>query len=132
MTANLDLRHPQRVLVVEDSVGYAVRLAAFLEEMGHRVWSLAGIDEILGETAVGTSLDLATRETAPLNVQLAFLDHYFISEKHNGATVARELKRRGCPRIVAMSSDVGANQRMMKAGATLALRKIDLAKMLGM
>jgi CheY-like chemotaxis protein len=127
----LELQHPKRTLVIEDSVGFAKRLVEFLEEMGHEVWSLAGVETVTGDGVFGLSLDFETKCTVPLDVDLAFLDHYFVGKSHNGETMTRVLKQRGCGHIVAMSSDAGANLRMMEAGATLALRKRDLARMLG-
>jgi DNA-binding response OmpR family regulator len=121
-----------RVLIVEDRIDLAVRLTEFVSELGHVVVSLAGIAEIDGDCAHGPGLDLSSRVECGLKgFDLAFLDHYFLSERHNGATIAKELSLRGCTCIVAISSDEAANHRMRQQGAHLAVRKADLARMLG-
>lgn len=121
---------PQRILIVEDKVSFAVRLAEFVGEFGHRVTAVLGIREIRVDVAHGLDLNGIPIEFHLRGFDLAFLDYYFLSERHNGLTMTAELATRGCPRIVGMSSEPAANARMLAAGATLAFRKSEIEAIL--
>lgn len=123
---------PRRILVVEDSLVFAAKLVEFLQEFGHEVVALAGIETVENGKAEALALDLESRmEVALHGFDAAFLDCYFVSRRLDGVGLTEELCRIGCGPILAMSSDRSANHRMMKSGATASLLKNDLATMLG-
>jgi len=102
-------RKPRRILVVEDETGLREGLKDRLMELGHRVDAREGAEK--------TDLPF-------LGFDGVFLDNYFISGSLTGVTLTPEL-RRSCPqiRIVAMSSDAGKNEEMLRLGANLAVPK---------
>jgi DNA-binding response OmpR family regulator len=113
------------VLVVEDHLWLLRHLSELCEARGHRVISMLGIADIDGDTATGPSLD-GTETFSLRGVQAVFLDHYFLSNRHNGQTLAKALRRYGNARILGMSSSESANQAMVRAGADDAMVKNDL------
>ena len=104
------------MLVVEDETPVREGLASVLEALGHRVDAYEGVE----------------REALPLvDYDAAFLDHYFLSGSLNGVSVTPELVRANPQiRIVAMSSDAGKNAEMVRLGASLAMAKSALRRLL--
>ncbi len=123
---------PKRVLVVEDHLPLLHRLAEYLEESGHEVTALQGVTEVSGSSATGPGPGDEVVEVDLRDVQVAFLDHYFLSREWNGARLARELTLWNDPKILGMSSDARANQRILEAGATLTLPKAELMRLLAL
>lgn len=123
---------PQRVLVVEDHVPLLLRLEEFCAEMGHPVVAMAGINEIEGSIATGLDASLDAMLSVNLaTIDVAFVDHYFLSRRHNGATVTRELTKLGRAKVFGMSSDAAANAAMAREGATLTLQKAEFMRLIG-
>ncbi|AIE85033.1 hypothetical protein [Fimbriimonas ginsengisoli] len=117
------------VLVVEDHVPWLTLLAHFWTEAGHKTLALTGIDEVHGDLAFGRTVD-GTEMIDIRTVDVAFLDHYFLSTRYNGALLTRELLLRKPIRICGMSSDAAANAAMRREGAIAAFRKSDLMRMI--
>lgn len=113
------------VLVVEDHLVLLRRLTELCQAKGHRVISLLGVSDIEGDSASGPGME-QTETFSLRTVEAAFLDHYFLSHRHNGQTLTRALRRYGNARILAMSSSEAANQAMRRAGADEAMIKNDL------
>lgn len=113
------------VLVVEDHVWLLRRLTELCKAHGHRVISVLGVAEIDGPIATGPSFE-GTETFSLREIEAAFLDHYFLSNRHNGQTLTRALRRNGNARILGMSSSESANQAMVRAGADKAIVKNDL------
>ena len=113
------------MLVVEDHLWLLRHLSELCEARGHRVIAMLGITDIDGEAATGPSID-GTETFSLREIQAAFLDHYFLSNRHNGQTLARALRRHGNARMLGMSSSESANQAMVRAGANDAMVKNDL------
>ncbi len=117
LLAALDLdTKPRRVLVVEDDTAVRTGLSGVLEACGHQVDAREGVE-------------LEELPLAPYGA--AFLDHYFLSRSMNGVSLAPELIR-GNPqiRIAAMSSDAGKNAEIVRMGASLAIAKSALRRLL--
>lgn len=119
----------QTVLVVEDHVPWLIRLSEHCRAMGHQVVSMLGVESVEDGIASGAGLE-APQEIDLRTVDVAFLDHYFMSKKYNGATFARELRACGQARIFGMSSDAAANASMARMGADVTLRKAELMRIL--
>lgn len=120
----------QRVLIVEDNLDWLNRLAGFLEEAGHKVTAVAGISEIEGDLARGPGADASTPvEFSIRDIDVAFLDHFILSQRYTGALLARELSMRGMIRIFGMSSVDAANAAMREQGALAAMRKAELMRL---
>jgi hypothetical protein len=131
-TGGLD-RPGLRVLIVEDYVPLLVRLTEMMEELGHHPTSLLGVSRIENGVLYGPSMTEGVEGTAKVaEVEVAFLDHYFLSGQHNGQTITAVLRAAGNATILGMSSDASANAAMVKAGATASVRKALLMRALGM
>lgn len=122
---------PCTVLVVEDHVTLLRRLTEICEARGHAVISLLGVTEIEEGEATGIGLD-GDVPFSLRGIDAAFLDHYFLSNRHNGRTVTQALRRVGDARILAMSSSASANESMLRAGADMAVIKNELLPVVGL
>lgn len=120
----------QRVLIVEDNLDWLNRLTQFLEEAGHEVTAVAGVAEIEGDIARGPGADTQTTvEFSIRDFDVAFLDHYIMSQRYTGALLARELSMRGMIRIFGMSSVDAANAAMREQGAMATMRKSEFMRL---
>jgi len=127
---NLD-SESQRVLIIEDDRHWQRDLSQLLAGIGHEVDAFDGIARL------APSPVLATRGSCPFEIDLgaydiAFLDYYFLGGVTNGGDLAAAISTFPQTRIVGMSSDPGANARMLAQGAHWAMRKSELrARILG-
>ena len=129
--ASLDLLlEPRRVLIVEDHLPLAARLQEFLLESNHNTTACVGIHAIESSVAQATSLVGEPISINLAEVQVVFLDHFFLSKTYTGSTFLKELLLVGSPKVLAMSSDPDANATMLALGATVAIRKSELISML--
>jgi len=130
ITDLLDLVQPgKRILIVEDHIPSLLRLKEFWEEAGHSVIAMAGVDSLEGTIASGRSADVDTFASFDATqVDVVFMDHYFLSRRFTGATLTQELMRLGQPRVLGISSDSSANAAMVRYGAVAAIRKADLLR----
>jgi hypothetical protein len=125
----MDLAEPgRRVLLVEDHQPWLARLERFCIEAGHETYSLTGVSEVEGDTLRGPGMSGQVTVDL-LQVDAAFLDHYFVSARYNGELLTRELMHRRPVRICGMSSDAAANAAMVRQGAVAALRKADMMRL---
>lgn len=132
LLALLELDGEKRtVLVVEDHVALLRRLTELCTARGHRVISLLGVTEIEGDSASGPSLE-GDQAFSLRSIEAAFLDHYFLSSRHNGRTLTQALRRYGNARILGMSSSASANESMVRAGADSAMIKNELLPLVGL
>lgn len=123
--AHVDPSDSRVAWVVEDHDPSRDTIAETLRARGHSVVAFAGIDDLDDEVARWQGQEVRFRE-----VRAALFDHYFLGP-FNGAILTRRLSMQA-PRaaILAMSSDGAANRRMLEAGATLALRKSELIRII--
>lgn len=125
------LTGPRRVLVIEDDLYSATKLIDFLTEAGHEVARMAGVDSLDGSVLIGANLGADGNVSHNLTgVEVIFLDYYFLSSSHNGASLLRLIRGATPAYIVGMSSDFEANQRMRDLGADTTIRKGDLIRLL--
>lgn len=129
---SLGLATPQTILVIEDKISFAYRLAHWLEDQGHTVYGYAGVNNVEGTILTGT---IPLSDTTPIEVDLlkinvCFLDHYFEGDAFTGTTLTLILVPLGI-KVCGMSSVDPANNSMLRYGAVCAYRKDILAKMLG-
>ena len=119
----LGLSEPSRVLIIEDNVAFAKRLATKLRSVGHTVHGFSGIqtegDKLAGIEPHGTEepeeIDLA-------NYKVCFLDHYFAGDEFNGSSFLGVLGNFPI-RVCGMSSVDSANEAMRRRGALTSIRK---------
>ena len=107
---------PQRVLIVEDEPTIRDGLSRALSALGHLVEAREGVE----------------RHELPLRgYGVAILDNYFLSGSLTGVSLTPEL-RRSCPQILvlAISSDAGKNEEMIRRGANLSILKPALRRLL--
>ena len=103
----------RRVLVVEDDQEMREGLVRALAD--HDVDAREGVE----------------RADLPLVCDVAFLDNFFLSGNLTGVSLAPELVRTNPQaRILAMSSDAGKNAEMLRGGASLAIVKSALRRLL--
>lgn len=120
----------QRALIVEDDLSFLARLSAVLLSEGHEVTRAVGVTT---DASGDLFLVFEQAEPRPLTLKdfdIFFLDHYFASKSLNGELLTRRIRNAGQQSIMAMSSDSGANERMLRAGANFALRKADFRRLL--
>jgi len=130
ITELLDLAMPgKRVLIVEDHLPALLQLRDFWEEAGHSVVGMTGIDAVEGTVCSGrTALTEVFDSFDARDIDVVFMDHYFLSRHFNGALLTRRLMQIGSPKILGMSSDSSANAAMVREGAVGAIRKADLLR----
>lgn len=118
----------RRVLVVEDQLGWLLRLTDFLESRGHLVTPVVGVLEVNAELVVAIGVDGTVMEPAmrTTEIEAVFLDYNFVGGKHNGASFLREFRQLSDAPVMGMSSDVGLNYQLTALGATLTMQKTRL------
>lgn len=119
------------VLVVEDHVPLLKRLTEICETRGHLVIGLLGVADINGGVATGPGLENEVSFSLR-SIEAAFLDHYFLSNRHNGRSLTHELRRKSDAKILGMSSSASANESMLRAGADRATIKSELLPLVGL
>ncbi len=129
---SLGLATPQTILVIEDKISFAYRLAHWLEDQRHTVYGYAGVNKVEGTILTGTNplFDTTPIEVDLLKINVCFLDHYFEGDAFTGTTLTLILVPLGI-KVCGMSSVDPANNSMLRYGAVCAYRKDILAKMLG-
>lgn len=121
--SDLNLKAVQkRVLVVEDDDHWRDDLCHLLSGSGHIVDAFDGIARLEPLPVVATLRGI-THEIALETYEVAFLDYFFLGGIANGGDMATRLSAVGKARIMGMSSDSGANSRMLAQGAHYAMRK---------
>lgn len=122
----LDLVSP--ILIIEDRIDFASRLASILRRQGFTVDAYLGIIALEPTTFRCEFAESITPDSPQLqslsHYRWCFLDHYFLSPtgRWTGTSLLPVLKSAGV-QIVGMSSSESANQRMLKLGAAQAMRK---------
>lgn len=127
----LPITNSAHVLIVEDLLPFATKLATFVSEFGYQVTLWTGVESITEGVATGYLPEGDTQQLDLREVSLAFVDFYFVSVGHTGGTVCKALAELGCRSIVGMSSDRGANERMRLVGAHHCYRKSHIIDLLG-
>ena len=128
----LGLANPQTILVIEDKLSFAYRLAHWLEDQGHTVYGYAGVQKVEGTILTGTNplIETTPSEVDLLKIDVCFLDHYFEGDAFTGTTLTLILAPLGI-KVCGMSSVDPANNSMLRYGAVCAYRKDILGRMLG-
>lgn len=120
-----------RVLVVEDDRSWFDALTKLLREMGHDVVAGAGASPAEPGRFVLHGFSGEADQTLGLGeFDVAFLDHYFPGG-FDGRTLTAALRVASSKvRILGMSSSEAANVAMVRAGADLGMRKVELRRLL--
>jgi DNA-binding response OmpR family regulator len=122
----------RRVLIIEDDFHSAIRLRDFLEESGHVVFTMAGVESVEEGVLRGPALGSDEEVSVPLaGIEVIFLDHFFLSDAYTGSRLLLEIRSLTQAYVVGMSSDAAANAAIVRAGAEASMEKRALIALLG-